>query len=265
MNAWLRHPLVRTCWRPVRPFWHRLLRITRYPRGAPMVYGGHALRVSFDLRKMRQTPERDVELESILGALVPGQCVLDIGANVGLLSVLMAQRVAPTGRVHAFEPVLEAYECLQENARLNGVAATIEPLQLAVGREPQALEIFVNESPLDTMHSVIPPADGRGSRCHAEAVSVDSFCAERSLSPNVIKVDVEGFEPRVLEGARRTIAQASAMTLFVELHPWIWPRIDYDETRFRTLIGELGLQMDQLNGQPIRSMTERMHVRLGKS
>ncbi len=214
---------------------------------------------------MRQTQGRDAELESILGALLPGQCALDIGANVGLLSVLMARRVSPTGRVYAFEPVSEAYECLQENARLNAVATIIEPFHLAVGREPQMLEMFVNESPLDTMHSAISPADGKGSRRRVEAVSVDSFCAERSLTPDVVKVDVEGFEPLVLEGARRTIERARAMTLFVELHPWAWPKIDYDETRFRTLIRELDLRMDQLNGQPIGRMTERLHIRLSKS
>jgi hypothetical protein len=98
-----------------------------------------------------------------------------------------------------------------------------------------------------------------------KAVSVDSFCAERGLLPDVVKVDVEGFEPLVLEGARQTIARAPAMTLFVELHPWAWPKIDYNETRFRTLIGELGLRMDQLNGPPIQSMTERLHIRLAKS
>jgi FkbM family methyltransferase len=252
-------------WRQVRPLWHGLLRATQYRRGVPVVYGGHALRVSFNLRRMRQTLEHDVELESILNGLAPGQCALDIGANVGLLSVLMAQCVAPTGRVYAFEPVVEAYECLQENARLNAVATIIEPLHLAVGCEPQTLEMFINESPPDTMHSAVPPADGKGSRRQVQAVSVDSFCKERGLLPDVVKVDVEGFEPLVLEGARQTIARASAMTLFVELHPWAWPKINYDETRFRTLIGELGLRMNQLNDQPLGNLTERTHIRLSKS
>ncbi len=55
------------------------------------------------------------------------------------------------------------------------------------------------------------------------AVSIDQFCADRGLTPQVIKIDVEGAELAVLRGARATIAAAGpGLQLFVEMHPHLW-------------------------------------------
>jgi hypothetical protein len=70
--------------------------------------------------------------------------------------------------------------------------------------------------------------------------SVDAFCRERNIVPTFMKIDVEGAELAVLQGARETIRHGRGqMAIFVEMHPSIWPRLGITKD---DLIAELTTQ-----------------------
>lgn len=81
------------------------------------------------------------------------------------------------------------------------------------------MDFFINDDPADMTHGAIALPGQCLSKHVVMAVTIDSFCAEHNVQPDVIKVDVEGFEPCVIEGARRLIGQHRPMVWFVELHP----------------------------------------------
>jgi FkbM family methyltransferase len=124
--------------------------------------------------------------------------VLDIGANIGVMTRIFAKRA---GHVHAFEPSPRALAMLRLNAPPN---ATVHPF--ALGEEEGVVE-FAECEALDMSHI------GEGD-LQVPVRTVDSF----GLTPDFIKIDVEGFEPQVLRGAAKTLA-AGPIVMFEALTP----------------------------------------------
>lgn len=149
--------------------------------------------------------------------LQPGAVFYDIGANLGFFSLVAAACVGPHGRVYAFEPVPANAATLRRNAALNGFA-NITVLERAAsstsGTARLQLVADLSWSMLDRnwrhpqTRSVID----------VEAVSIDDLVAASDASPpDVVKLDVEGWELDVIAGMRATIARHKP-TIICELH-----------------------------------------------
>lgn len=146
---------------------------------------------------------------------------LDVGANIGAYSILLGQWVGPSGQVFAFEPAPEPFDGLSRHVALNGLTNTVHPIQMAVGAEVTTAQLLVAGTGGE---SRLASAGDGGATIAVPVTTIDAFCAERGLSPDFIKVDVEGFELAVLKGARETIRRRGRdLALFVEMHPSVWP------------------------------------------
>jgi FkbM family methyltransferase len=150
-------------------------------------------------------------------AVGPGMVVLDIGAHLGLYSLIAASRSGTAGAVYAFEPDPRTFPHLVRNIEANGLEEQVTPVRKAVSERSGEEVLFLDDSNLAVTGLVASgPAD---VAIATPCVSVDEF-----LPPNqrvdVVKIDVEGAELRALRGMSRTIARAGeSLTLFVEVHP----------------------------------------------
>ncbi|WP_295883597.1 FkbM family methyltransferase [uncultured Thiohalocapsa sp.] len=135
---------------------------------------------------------------------------LDIGANVGTYSLLAASRGA---RVIAMEPVPGSYEALLDNVNLNRLQARIDARNLGVGGKRGKLEFSTSGGPTNHVVPAGAPVEGT----IAAAVDTLDRIAEYT-PPTMIKIDVEGFEAAVIEGATATLSQASLLALLIELN-----------------------------------------------
>ncbi len=152
------------------------------------------------------------DLDRICAALLtdPAGVVLDVGANIGTTSAIFSQHV-PDGQIYAFEPGPNVFAALQANVAANGLG-NVEPLNLAVAAKPGTIR-FAEDAAFGHIVS-----DGSG--CDTAAVSIDDFVTSRALKRvDLIKIDVEGFEKGVLEGAVETIARF-APTIYMEFNLW---------------------------------------------
>jgi FkbM family methyltransferase len=142
-----------------------------------------------------------------------GSLVIDVGANVGFFSVRFAEWVGDGGKVISIEPEDRNYDNLVSALRREGFlsrAETLKAVAAAVGGMA-----FLEINPLH-------PADHKLSRdCSGlpvKAVVLDDLVQDKSdLRVSLIKIDVQGAEMLVLEGASG-ILKASGPALFVELH-----------------------------------------------
>jgi FkbM family methyltransferase len=146
-------------------------------------------------------------LTELLKRLIePGMVVVDGGANVGCFTLLAARLVSEAGRVYAFEPEPKNFGLLRRSLDLNGyanVTATRSALSNRAGTE----ELFLDASNLGNPSFQAANVPDRAGAVEVRTVPLDAFLAEAG-EPKVdlIKLDTQGAEGLVLEGAERTLA-----------------------------------------------------------
>ena len=181
----------------------------------------------------------------------PGSVALDVGAHIGTHTLTLSRLVGPSGRVYAFEPVKKTYRELRRNLALNGVTNVV-PLRYAIGSGPASVI---------EMNPIHPGEEGGTSVGHggdrAELRSLDSFGFEQV---SLIKIDVEGFELPVLDGAEDTIRR-NRPVLIVEImggydYETAPPeaRLQIDVTRWR--IAGLGYKVERVMKQDYLALPE---------
>ncbi len=145
----------------------------------------------------------------------PGWIVVDVGANTGVYAVQQARRGA---RVYAFEPNPECYRRLQESVRANNLEDRVTAVNCALGAAAGSAELLVPDG-LTTMGSLRPewtPGDGQPG-LKVDVDTIDRVAKTLGICRiDLLKVDVEGLELDVLQGAHETIALVER--LVVEYH-----------------------------------------------
>jgi FkbM family methyltransferase len=147
-----------------------------------------------------------------------GDTVLDLGANLGYYTLLAARLVGTGGRVVAFEPEPRNFRYLVENIHLNNYSQ-VEAHQMAVSDAGGSTVLYLDEE--DSGGHSLRKAAG----CVAGVVSVqvdcvalDDFMAQGDRV-DVVKMDVEGYEPRALRGMQQLVAENARMVLLIEFFP----------------------------------------------
>lgn len=161
---------------------------------------------------LNQTYEFD-ELNFVEEFLVAGDTFVDVGANLGLYSLVAARKVGPSGQVVAFEPSDRALEKLRKNIQ---PFSQIECVNKALGSQIGSGHLKLPKEGLGSSH--LSEQESNNSQV-VEISTLDLELKSRSrLKPRLIKIDVEGFEAEVLKGARQCLAEHRPHVL-VEFNP----------------------------------------------
>lgn len=159
------------------------------------------------------------EAAVLTAALKPGMTYLDIGGNIGYLATLAAKLVGPTGLVVAVEPEPYNFGLLARNLAANPHARA-EPVNIAAGDKPGTARLFKAACNLGD-HRLY--ADGEAANREAVEVPVvrlDALFAEKGWPPpDVVKVDVQGYEPFAVAGLDGLAAAGRPMTVLTEYWP----------------------------------------------
>ena len=137
--------------------------------------------------------------------LRPGATFVDVGANVGYLSLLAWTRVGPAGRVVAIEAHPRTYRFLAGNVALNGFG--VDTHNVAIGRQPG--ELFFTSLRSDDQNRAIPESEARRSGVRVAVTTLDRLLGGTDV--DLLKVDTEGFEVHVLEGSTETLTRCRAL------------------------------------------------------
>jgi len=165
-----------------------------------MLYNGNDNCIGRSLELYGEWGEAELRL---LGTLIrPGSVVVDVGANIGTHSLFFSQAVGPAGRVLSFEPDRLLFQQLCANMALNSLT-NVQPFNMAAGASAGTIHL----TPLDptvnqNFGGVRLEKDGSSA---SEVVSVVQIDALGLPSCRLIKVDTEGMELDVINGASQTI------------------------------------------------------------
>jgi FkbM family methyltransferase len=143
-----------------------------------------------------------------------GDTCVDVGANIGVVSLYSSLCVGPSGKVLAFEANPATVTLLMENIELNKFT-NIEIFEFALGAEDGKGEIYPETVKHNRGAASMVKRDGQGTLKYDIVIKkLDDVIGD--IKPKVIKIDVEGWEVEVLKGCRRLLSGSDAPILIVE-------------------------------------------------
>jgi FkbM family methyltransferase len=163
----------------------------------------------------RVSRQRPFALKVLDDLLRPGMVVADVGANVGRYSLRAAQLVGPTGRVYALEPDAPNAAALRKTIADSGLRG-IELLEAAAGDIDGMVELFLCEEHRGD-HRTYPTGDARRAVA-VRSVRLDTLLGD-APSVDLVKIDVQGAEYRVLQGMSSLLARHRRLTIHFEFWP----------------------------------------------
>lgn len=223
-------PIILARWLGLRSFLRRAYFWAARPRDGVLplelagIEGKFFVRTPAELRIIESAGGAGGEQQvfaQLMAFLRPVDVVYDIGANVGLYTVLLSKRVGDAGQVIAFEPEVRTYEHLIDNLKLNE-RKNVRCFRKALGEKSGQASLYLGA--VIGGGSLVHPQGG-GNRAETVEISQgdELVAAERLPVPRVVKIDVEGFEHAVIQGLRQTLSAPACEMLCCEVHPAMLP------------------------------------------
>ncbi|WP_179018609.1 FkbM family methyltransferase [Winogradskyella forsetii] len=129
--------------------------------------------------------------------------VLDVGANFGFLSLVWANTIASKGQIRAFEPSINLVSTINKSIKLNNLQDRLVVEHNAVGKEIKEVELFIS----NTTSNVLDINES-GEVQKVKMISLDHYMVQSDLKQyDLLKIDVDGIELDILEGAVKLIKQ----------------------------------------------------------
>lgn len=157
-------------------------------------------------------------IERMCGALQAGDTVYDIGANIGIITVLLAKHSgALADQVVSFEPEPRNFQQLNGNVTANALDHKVSTHCVAMGASDGEVALHIRGQAGEGRHSI---SESRGA---TESITVplmtaSTFAKNTGSAPNLIKIDVEGAEGQVLTGMTELVQSTPPRDIFLEIH-----------------------------------------------
>jgi FkbM family methyltransferase len=187
-------------------------------------------------------------------SLRPGMVYVDVGANMGVYAVLAASCVGEGGRVVAIEAIPRLAEMVSDNLAMNGFLARSRVLPFAAANQNCEMTIYEFDR-IQGHNTLLPEVAKIGEDTYldkpkpltVQAKRLSDLLAKTAVErPNLIKIDVEGYELEVLKGARDFLAAGKRPDLILEWHPEFMIRSGAPEELYATLAKDLGYSIHRI-------------------
>ena len=173
-----------------------------------------------------------------------GMTFLDVGANIGYYTALAARAVGPNGKIIALEPDPESFKYLEQTIAANGTE-NVQAFPVAASDASASLPLYISADNRGD-NRLYSPGETR-PQVEVKAVTTDALLAENKIETiDLIKIDVQGYEPKVIAGLRDTISRSPNLTLLTEFWPKGIRDAGGDAQDFLKTLRNLGLTLHEL-------------------
>lgn len=188
------------------------------------------------------------ETEVVKKQIKKGMTVLNIGAYIGYYTLLASRLVGEKGKVFAFEPDPANFKLLKKNIKLNN-SKNIKLIQKAASDKKGKQKLFLSTFS-SNMHSLIYNEFSQpGGKIDVEVTTIDDYFKDYKGKIDFIIMDIEGAEPKALEGMSKTLNKNKKIKIIMELIPYL---IEETGTNFKKFINSLqksGFKVYKINEQ----------------
>ena len=174
----------------------------------------------------------------------------DIGAHIGLVSLPAGKEMRRSSKVISFEPSNKNFKHLKSHVKNNSLEKKISLNQCLVGEE-NCQRIFYSSKKESPINSIVKfDQFKKYKKEKLKQITLDSFCDESGLIPEVIKIDVEGAEINVLKGAKNILKKYKPI-IYLSIHPRHIKELGSDIIELINLIDEIGYKIEDFEGNQI--------------
>ncbi|RYF96622.1 MAG: FkbM family methyltransferase [Chitinophagaceae bacterium] len=191
-------------------------------KGVSKRYGNVDLRLPVRYVRFFPSDYEKENAEIIAKHVKEGMTVIDIGAHIGLTSVIIARYLKSTGKIYAFEPTPTTCDVLKETIRINKLQNVIIPVQAALSDKSGKTQFYISDHSADNSNSLVNNNRRDRKESHVDVIlySLDDFMRQNDVkAAGFIKIDAEGAEFQVLKGMKETI-ERYAPKMILSLHPY---------------------------------------------
>ncbi len=177
------------------------------------------------------------------------ELIIDVGANVGYYAVELSAMLTSTAKIHAFEPVPESFQQLKRNVNLNSLSTVVSCNQVAISNSDSNVLLYkpkTSGSSASSARNLHPEEDVEEILVHS--TTLDNYISLHGLkSLNLLKIDVEGAELMVIEGALNSIRTHKPVIFAELLRKWS-AQFGYHPNDVLDVLKTLGYQCFAVSG-----------------
>ncbi|MGH7950338.1 MAG: FkbM family methyltransferase [Limisphaerales bacterium] len=215
-----------------------------------MPFGDQIIRLDETLR--RWNLQSEIQIQNVMRQeLRPGDCMLDVGANFGLHTLLAGKLVGPQGAVYSFEPVPKSIQMLRHHLALNKLQQIVQIVSAAVSDSCAThVSFFSGADEFDLTASLVGGA-GNTRRQRVANIRLDDFVATIKRPVKLVKIDVEGAELNVLRGSQMLLKRDRPI-MVIEVHNFAFDDFKTSINEYKSFIESMGYDEEIIPGTILR-------------
>jgi len=161
---------------------------------------------------------RESEASKImLDFIDPNDQILEIGANIGYYVLLESYILKRQGKIYAIEPDPKNFKLLKKNVEINELNNLVKLYNIAISDKKGKADFYISKN--SNLHSLlIKKNNSAKNKIVVDTITVDEFLINKP-DVNFIRMDIEGYECKIISGLNSFLQKSGKLKLFIELHP----------------------------------------------
>jgi FkbM family methyltransferase len=179
------------------------------------------------------------------------KCFFDVGAHIGIVSLSVSKNINKNGLIYAFEPSKINLKLLKYHISSNKLK-NIKVIEKMIISTKKKKSVIYESNEASGMNSIVE-IDSKNitNKRYIPSITLDEFCRDKKLSPDIIKVDIEGSEIEMLIGAKNIIKKHKPI-IFLSYHPFHLKKLGYKNSLIFEILKQLNYKIyDSSKNEPL--------------
>lgn len=176
-----------------------------------------------------------------------GDCVLDIGANIGYYTLLFAKLVGEKGKVFAFEPHPENFSLLKKNIETNGYKNVLLEQKVVSNCSTEKMRLYLDKTKASTKHGIYKSEYCSDQYIEVKSLKLNDYFNNFNQKINFIKMDIEGAEFHALQGMLTLLQNNPCIKIITEFSPSHLKKMNLVPEEFINLFIKHGFRVYHIN------------------